>query len=83
MANENYSNFTRTRPNKGFLDPDQPEITEKREKREREREREKKLEAVLVSIVWTLENDRKPVLKHTRRLLLRASWFLKIQIDLQ
>ena len=42
MANENYSNFTRTRPNKGFYQPDQPENHRKRDKREREREREKK-----------------------------------------
>ena len=25
MADENYSNFTTTRPNKSFYDPDQPE----------------------------------------------------------
>ena len=52
MANENYSNFTGPRPNKGFISPISPKITEKREKGEREREREKKgLAQSLVFIV--------------------------------
>ena len=44
MVNENYSNFTRTKSNRGFLDPDQPE-NHKKERKEgkgaREREKEK------------------------------------------
>ena len=40
MVNENYSNFTSTRPNKGFYDPDQPE--NHREEGKEARAREKK-----------------------------------------
>ena len=49
MIDENYSSFTKTGPNKGNYKPDEPEITEKREKREREREREKKRLATVFS----------------------------------
>ena len=59
MVNENYSSFTRTRPNKGIYQPAEPKITEKREKREREQEREKKKDwkQSLDFIVRTLEID--------------------------
>ena len=49
MIDENYSIFTKTGPNKSNYKPDEPEITEKREKREREREREKKRLATVFS----------------------------------
>ena len=50
MVNENYSNFTRTRPSKGFLEPDQPENHRKeRERRERGREQKKKRLATVFS----------------------------------
>ena len=37
MVNKNYNKFSRTRPNKGFISPISPKITEKKEKREKER----------------------------------------------
>ena len=50
MANENYSNLIRTRPNKVFfVSPNSPKIKEKREKRGGEREREKKRLATVFS----------------------------------
>ena len=42
-TDEAYSNFTRTRPNKGIYHPMSPKTTEKRENRERQREREEKV----------------------------------------
>ena len=35
MANEDYSNFTRTRPNQGIYQPDQPENHRKERKEEK------------------------------------------------
>ena len=44
MTDKNYSNFTTTRPNKGFYDPYQPENhREEREDRKGARAREKRL----------------------------------------
>ena len=47
MVNKKYSKFTRTRPNKGFLDPNQPENYRKeREEGTGGRVREKRLVTV-------------------------------------
>ena len=55
VNDENYRNFTRTRPNKVFISPMSPIITKKKERRERERERKRKrLQQSLVFIVWNL-----------------------------
>ena len=58
MAIENYSNFTRTRQNKGFYQPDQPE-NHRKEREEgkgaRAGEKKKKTNNSQVFILWTLE----------------------------
>ena len=71
MIDENYSSFTKTGPNKANNKPDEPEIIEKREKREREREREKKRLATVLSFYSV--NFGVP--KVTQRPLLRATRF--------
>ena len=53
MANENYSNFTRTRPNKGFYQSNQSENHRKeREEGKGARAKEKRLAQSLVFIVY-------------------------------
>ena len=56
MANENYSNFTSTRPNKDFYRPNQPENHRKEREREEgkgsESERKKRLAQSLVFIAY-------------------------------
>ena len=52
MTNENYSNFTRTRPNKGFYQPNQPENRRKeREKGEGVRSKRKKKSSTVLSFL--------------------------------
>ena len=41
MVDENYSNFTRTRPNKGIYQPDEPE-NHRKDRKEGKEAREKK-----------------------------------------
>ena len=83
MVDENYSSFTKTGPNKPS--PMSPKITEKRGKGEREREREEKRLAAVFSF-YSVDfrdfflNDKTPMLKVTHRLLLRLTWFSKIQV---
>ena len=59
MVNENYSNFTRPRPNKGIFQPNEPENHRKeREERKGARAREKKTTRSLNFIVWNLVFER-------------------------
>ena len=50
MANENYSNFTRTRPNKGFYQPNLPE----NHRKEREERRGARATEIRTSTVFSV-----------------------------
>ena len=75
MVDENYSSFTKTGPNKGVYQPDEPK-NHRKEKKEGKgaRAREKRL-ATVFSFYSVHFRDKKPVLKVTHRLLHRATRF--------
>ena len=58
MANKNYSNFTRTRPNKGFYQPENHRKEREGEKGTRTREKKKKRVATVLSFYTVNFRDK-------------------------
>ena len=70
VNDENYRNFTRTRPNKGFYQPDEPN-NHKKEREEGKGARAKEKKTTAVFSFYSVES---------RGGFLRATWFSKIQV---